>query len=36
MTQLQLFDDVKEKLNNYDDNLRNELFEKELNWEYFI
>ena len=38
MTQLQnltpfeqLIDDVKERLNNYNDNLRNELFEKEPN-----
>ena len=26
-----MFNDVKEKLNNYNDNLRNELFEIELN-----
>ena len=27
----QIIDDVKQKLENYDDNLRNELFEKEPN-----
>ena len=27
----QLIDDVKERLNNYNENLRNELFEKEPN-----